>query len=135
MAAVLACGPGAMLSHWSAAALWGILKDRPGAIEVTVQRPRAPRRPGIRVHRRSTPSTAAVNDGIPVTPIVETIVDIAPRCRGRQLERAVNEADALDLIDPDALRAALDHMQVRPGVPALALMPCSHASLIGGIPS
>jgi very-short-patch-repair endonuclease len=119
MAAVLACGRGAVLSHASAAALWGIWTDRGEEIEVTVNRPRAPRRPGIRVHRRSTPFTAAVHDGIAVTPIVETIVDIAPRCRGRQLERAVNEADALELIDPDALRAAIEHMQGTPGVPSL----------------
>ena len=119
MAAVLACGSGAVLSHWSAAALWGVLFDRRGPIEVTVPRRRGPERPGITVHRRTASFTAAVHHGIPVTPVVDTLVDIAPRCRGRQLERAVNEADALDLIDPDALRAAIEPLAGRPGVPGL----------------
>jgi very-short-patch-repair endonuclease len=119
MAAVLACGPGALLSHWSAAALWGVLADRPEIIEATVPWRRGPERPGVTIHRRSTPFIAAVNDGIPVATIVDTLVDIAPRCRGRQLERAVNEADALDLIDPDALRKAIEPMAGRPGVPVL----------------
>src|SRR3954452_14691768 len=52
MAAVLACGPGAALSHFSAAELFAILKRRPGLVHVTVPYARAPSTRGIKVHRR-----------------------------------------------------------------------------------
>lgn len=51
MAAVLACGPDAALSHGSAAALWGFGKEQKGLIEVSVPSKRRSRQPGIRVHR------------------------------------------------------------------------------------
>jgi hypothetical protein len=51
MAAVLACGTGAALSHFSAAELYRIIRRRPGPIQVSVRVPRAPRRRGIEVHR------------------------------------------------------------------------------------
>src|SRR3954454_1304835 len=54
MAAVLACGPGAALSHYSAAELYRIIRHRPGPIQVSVRVPRAPRRRGIEVHRRKS---------------------------------------------------------------------------------
>src|SRR5213078_1909442 len=52
MAAVLACGEDAVLSHASAAALWGIRPEGPGDVEVSVPARRGPEQPGIRVHRR-----------------------------------------------------------------------------------
>jgi len=54
--------------------------------------------------------------GIPVTNVVLTLIDLACSLGAAQLERAVNEADRLDLIDPSALRAALDAYSGRPGV-------------------
>src|SRR4051812_21132964 len=65
MAAVLACGDGAALSHMSAAWLWGILKKREPEIEVSVPAERNPRRNGLRVHRR-TRFEATRRDAIPV---------------------------------------------------------------------
>src|SRR3954470_15785223 len=70
-----------------------------------------PRRRGIRVHRRTGPEPT-VHQGIPVTTPACTVIAIAPRLKGKELERAVNEADKLDLIDPETLRRALDK---RPG--------------------
>lgn len=114
MAAVLACGPGALLSHASAAALWGIRAQRAGDIDVSVPRRRDPRHPGIRVHRRRALAQPAIRHGIPVTDPARTLIDIAPSLSERELEAAINEADKLDLISPAALRAEIDGVS-RPG--------------------
>ena len=67
-----------MLSHRSAAALWGI-GDEGGEIEVTVRVASPRRRVGIRVYRRPTLADRDVTerDGIPVTGLVRTFVDLA----------------------------------------------------------
>jgi very-short-patch-repair endonuclease len=121
MAATLACGNGAALSHRSAGALWGIGKERPGAIDVSVRRRCELRRPGLRV--RGRPSLRAddivVRDGIPVTDVVRTLVDLAAELSPRQVERSVNEADKYDLIEPEALRSALGACAGEPGVKVL----------------
>ena len=90
-AAVLACGPGAVLSHASAAALWGF-GTWPKTIEVTA--PSALRRPGIRVHRSTTLVRAdrTRHLGIPVTTAARTIMDLSPRHSDEQLARIVNDA-------------------------------------------
>ncbi len=118
MAAVLACGDGAMLSHGSAAALLRIGEERNGEIEVSVELPRAPRVRGIRVHRRGalTEADLRIENGIPLTSPIRTLIDLARRLRTPQLERAINEADKLDLVDPETLRAALDAHAGQPGV-------------------
>jgi very-short-patch-repair endonuclease len=120
MAAVLACGPEALLSHRSAAALWGVCAPAAGPIEVSVPRARDPRHPGIRVHRRRNlrAEDAAVAYRIPVTSPTCTIVDIAPRLGTRDLEAVVNEADKLDLVRPDDLRSGLEGVR-RPGAGVL----------------
>ena len=117
MAAVLTCGAGAVLSHAAAGALWGI-RHTTGAIEVTA--PTLRRRPGIVVHR-STNLGAVVtrHQGIPVTTPVRTLVDLAARLARSDLEAAVNEADKLDLVGTEQLRAGLDEMERRPGVVVL----------------
>lgn len=118
MAAVLACGEGALLSHCSAAALWGIEAERNRKIDVSVRRRTRLRRPGICVRSRSELRDGDVGcrNGIPVTGIVRTLVDIAAELSPRAVERAVNEADKLDLIDPEALRSALDEYEGEPGI-------------------
>jgi very-short-patch-repair endonuclease len=119
MAAVLACGTDAVLSHESAAALWGILPDPPGSIiHVSVPLGVARSRPGIAVHRRANlrPVDIVRRDRIPVTAPVCTLVDIAARRNREELEAAVNQADKLDLVDPETLRTAIDDIDPRPGV-------------------
>ena len=121
MAAVLACGPGALLSHGSAAALWGIRPPRAGRIEVSVDSD-APRRvAGITVHRRRAlrDSDITRHQAIPVTSPICTLIDLAAGAGRRNLEAAINEADRLNLLDPEGLRAALDDTPPRPGVGAL----------------
>ena len=117
MAATLACGPAALLSHCSAAALWGIApKLRKGPIEVTAEVHR--RRPGVRVHRRRDLGTEHRREvaGIPVTDPISTLVDFASCAANWRVERAINEADRLDLVDPEALRRAVAGLGPRPGM-------------------
>ncbi|MGZ5331226.1 MAG: type IV toxin-antitoxin system AbiEi family antitoxin domain-containing protein [Solirubrobacterales bacterium] len=120
MAVVLACGKGAVLSHRSAGALWGLI-PRCSVLEVTVPAPRHPKRPGIRVHKsnRLDQPDLGRRHGIPVTSPVRTLIDLAVRFAEHHLEAAVIAADNLDLVDPERLRAALAEGPGQPGVPAL----------------
>jgi hypothetical protein len=120
MAAVLTCGPKAALSHRSAAMLWGFGQEHPGYVEVSVRRSSETRIRGIRCHRRPTlaASEIATRRGIPLTQPAQTFLDLVGVMGPRNLERAINEADKLDVIDADELRRALDQrtgeMGVRP---------------------
>jgi hypothetical protein len=109
MAAVLSCGSRAILSHRSAAALWGIGREGQDGIEVSVPfaSPRERRR--IVVYRRPKLRSTDVttHKGIPVATPVLTLIGFASRVGRAELERAVNEADRLGLIDPESLYAAL----------------------------
>ena len=124
MAAVLSCGPGAVLSHYSAAALWGISGDRQSTrdaagtltVDISVPTRVRRRRGGIRLHRRRFSGSRDVTrrDGIPATSPACTLIDLASSLSFERLETAVNEADKLGLIDPEALRIAVDeHAGVR----------------------
>ncbi|HVY78423.1 MAG TPA: type IV toxin-antitoxin system AbiEi family antitoxin domain-containing protein [Solirubrobacterales bacterium] len=121
MAATLACGGGAVLSHGSAAALWGFGKEPPGLVEVSLPAGRSSQQPGIRVHRRAAlqPDDALKHESIPVTSPTLTLIDQATQLSPRSLERAVNEADKLDLVRADALHAALGDYSGQPGVAPL----------------
>ncbi len=121
MAAVLACGPHAVLSHASAGGLFGILAKRSGPIDVLVPVGRTPCRPGIRVHRSRhlARHDVARHGGIPVTSPVRTLIDLSTQLSPPQIERAINEADKLDLIDPESLRSALEERRGQRGVRAL----------------
>lgn len=121
MAAVLSCGPGAVLSHGSAAALLGIRPEPGEGVEVSVRPGWDRRRPGIRVHRRRAlpQHSIGVFERIPVTSPVQTLIDVATRLRRPDLERGVNEADRLNLVTPPALRKALDLHRGEPGVAVL----------------
>lgn len=120
MAAVLACGPDAALSDSSAAALWRIRPWRTGPIEVSVPAHVARKRPRIVVHRRVLgEDDVAEHCGIPVIAVVPTLVDLATQLSRDALEAAISEADKRDLVDPEALRRALEGFPRRPGVVAL----------------
>lgn len=102
MAAVLACGEKALLSHRSAAALWGLTRVSRGRIDVSSASGR--RRPGIAVHEGAiVDADRAVVDGIPVTSIARTLFDLAEVVDEGQLERAFEEADRLRLLEMRAL--------------------------------
>lgn len=96
MAAVLACGEGAALSHFSAAVLWGILEDRGQLIHVTVEGNRVCR--GVVVHRSPLEGQRVRRAGIVVTTVGRTLTDLADVVRKRRtLERAFDEAEYLRL--------------------------------------
>jgi predicted transcriptional regulator of viral defense system len=120
MAAVLACGPDAVLSHGSAAALWGIGSEW-RLIEVSVRRRSWPRRGNFRVRARpSLPDhDITVHRGISVTTPMRTILDqAATPISDASLERLVNEADAARRIAFDAasMRRYCDLRAGEPGV-------------------
>jgi hypothetical protein len=134
MAALLACGEGAVLSHRSAAALYGIGEekalDRRGTrlIEVSVPRRGDRNRPGIRVRGRTSPPSHDLGTfaGVPVTSPVRTFLDLATELPTNRLERSINEADKRDLIDPDELRKSLALRAGTRGVRPLRLVLDKH---------
>jgi very-short-patch-repair endonuclease len=129
-AAVLACGPGAVLSYRSAAAVWGIRPDNRPRIDVTVaSRGRASRK-GIQVHRvrRLDPRDVTKIDGIPVTTLARTLLDLAEVLPMNQVRRAINEADYLKLFDLRAVNELLSRSNGRRGVKPLT------AALIAVVP-
>ena len=95
MAAVLACGVGAALSHFSAAVLWGLLSGD-GKIHVTA--PTGRKRPGLVVHRAGLKAADVTSRaGIAVTKFARTLIDLADVAPRRTLERALDEAEFLRL--------------------------------------
>jgi very-short-patch-repair endonuclease len=124
MAAVLACGDGAALSHRSAAELWGISYEEAGRIDVTIRRRSRLERAGVVVRcRPKLPDRCVVRRfGIPVTNPTQTLIDLATELKPLRLERAVNQADVHDLIDPETLRRSLDAYVGMPGVKTLRTM-------------
>ena len=120
MAAVLACGAGAVLSHRSAAELWGLRATRRTRVEVTVARAlRA--RPGLQIHRRGVAEDEATEqDGIPVTTVPRTLVDLATVMRPADVRRAAEQAETLRLTDPLSLDAVVRRHSGRPGIRRVA---------------
>jgi Protein of unknown function (DUF559) len=104
MAAVLFAGPGAMLSHASAAWWLGLLDKRPGLIQVTTPR-RCRSLPGICVYQRSR--TRVMHKGLPVTVREETVVDLAATAPLRTLRKALANADYQGVLDLTAIEQAI----------------------------
>lgn len=100
LAAVLAAGPGALLSHHSAAALWDLLATNRALVDVTVPHGRHAR-PGLSIHRarRLPPADRTELDAIPVTALARTLLDLAVVLPADRLERAVEAAERLRLFD------------------------------------
>jgi len=104
MAAVLACGEGAVLSHRSAAALWGLRRPPSGSVDVSAARGR--RRQGITIHEGSiVDSERTTVVGIPVTSVARTLFDLAEVVDEKQLGSAFEEADRLRLMRMPELEA------------------------------
>jgi len=120
MAAVLACGPGAVLSHRDAAALWGLRQTSRTKVDVIAARS-VGSRPGIDVHRvRSLhPEDCTIHDGIPVTTVARTLLDLAEVVRPRETERAFDEAERLRLLDLVALEVTCGRAHGRHGLKVL----------------
>lgn len=121
MAALLSCGPDAVLSHLSAAVHYGMLRRQGPKIEVSIPASTDRRRPGVTVHRRTQLAAGQVTKrkGIPVTTPALTLIDLATRLSRDRLEAAINEADVLGLIDPERLRKAAGEHKGTPGAAVL----------------
>jgi very-short-patch-repair endonuclease len=122
--AVLACGPGAYLSHHSAAAVWGIRPpQRPGTdVDVTVvRRDAGRRRDGINVRRTAALDRRDVrrHEGIPIVSAARALLDIAPDLAARDAERACDEALVRNLTTLAAVNAMLDRYPRRRGTQIL----------------
>lgn len=117
MAAVLSCGPQALLAGRSAAALWGVGTFGEREIEVVVPSSVLRRRPGIKLRRQAGigPSSRSSRRGIAVTDIVSTLIDLATVVDDEALAAAVNAADRAGLIDPERLREEIGRRPSRPG--------------------
>jgi very-short-patch-repair endonuclease len=121
MAAVLAYGPGALLTGRDALALHDVRPAPPGAIDVMVTVCGRRSRPGIRVHRSRHlhPDDATEIDAIPVTTIGRTLLEYAVRTSRGWLQVAVNEAQRRDLLDRRALDPLLARNPHHPGATKL----------------
>lgn len=119
-AAVLAGGPGAVLSHRSAAVVWGLPYIAHERIEITVPADRA-RLPTVHAHRgRLTAEDVTRRRGLPVTTPARLLLDLAEGVSERELDRAVDEAIRLRLYDPDAVDAVVARSAGRRGLRPLA---------------
>ncbi|MDX6691756.1 MAG: hypothetical protein QOG15_3213, partial [Solirubrobacteraceae bacterium] len=129
MAAVLAVGPDAVVSHRSAGALWGMIGRDGGDVEVSVHRELRDRA-GICIHLADLPpDEITVIDAIPVTTAARTLLDLAAVLTRPQLERALHEADIRRLWDVTGLHALLDRYPTRPGTPLLREILADHATV------
>lgn len=116
MAAVLAAGPEAVLSHRAAAALWGLR----GGVAIEVTAPNSVRRRGIVGHRAIVPADErTVRDGIPVTTVARTLLDLAAVVQQDQLERAMRIAQSRRLSDATPLEALVARYPHRRGTRAI----------------
>jgi len=121
MAAVLACGDGAVVSHRSAAALWRLLPTIAGPVDVTVpDLGGRSSRPGIRLHRsrKLTAEAQTMHRGIPVTTPARTIADLRRVVPPERLQRAIRETEVLGfdlgpLAEPKFTRSELEHLFLR----------------------
>jgi len=102
MAAILAVGHEAAVSHRSAAALWEILPPSGDEVDVTVTRGHPRHRPGIRVHRTRS-LQHSLHEGVRVTTPLRTLQDLATTATRSDIERAVEEAQVRRLVTPDEL--------------------------------
>ncbi|HEY1595310.1 MAG TPA: DUF559 domain-containing protein [Thermoleophilaceae bacterium] len=120
MASVLACGPDAVLSHWSAAAHWSLLGWRGGAavdVSVTTHRRRTA---ATRTHwvPGLNPSERTLRHGIPITTVARTLLDLAPIATPKQLRRATNQAEREGLLNPQAVQELIARHPRRAGMKA-----------------
>lgn len=121
VAAVLACGPSAALSHRSAGARWGICAEDREAVDVLSAARNSGSKPGIRFHRtgKLDAGELRVRDGVPLTAPARTLIDLAGLLPERQLERALDAAVSARLVRESALVAALTAAPRRPGTARL----------------
>jgi predicted transcriptional regulator of viral defense system len=120
LAAVLACGDGAVLSYRSAAAWWGLLQTDQALVDVTSPHGRHPIA-GVRRHqaRSLAAHDTTIHDGVPITSVARTLLDLAATVRSDRLERALTQAERLQLYDHRAIADVLSRSNGHRGRTAL----------------
>ena len=114
LAAVLACAP-ALASHTSAAWLWGVLRNRPGTFHVTATTRRHPK-PYVRLHHAGfVDDDRAIRDGIPVTSLPRTLLDLAATLPADRLRRVIERSEELRLFDLGPVDSLLARAGGHPG--------------------
>jgi very-short-patch-repair endonuclease len=121
LAAVLACGPRALLSHYSAGWLLGLISTRPVPVHVTTTLPRK-KRGSIRIHhsRTLTDEDRALERGIPVTSVARTALDLAGVLPFRSLRRLLRRSEELNAFDLPDFRSILTRNQGHRGAAPLS---------------
>jgi hypothetical protein len=122
LAAVFACGPGAVLSHRSAAGAWGLLPTPSGRVEVTAPgRSSRPRHPRINLHRTRSlpPDEVTALARVPITSVARTLLDLAEVITPLRLSRAAEAAVKAQRFDLSAVQAVMAAHPGRHGAPAL----------------
>ncbi|MET0558505.1 MAG: AbiEi antitoxin N-terminal domain-containing protein [Solirubrobacterales bacterium] len=116
LAAVLSCGPRALLSHRSAAWLWGLARYEGSGIEVTSPTPRRPR-PPIVLHRARglLDQDRRLEENIPVTSVARTLLDFAATVEPERLTKAIERSEELELFDLRAVDDLLERTVGHPG--------------------
>jgi hypothetical protein len=126
MAAVLASGPSAVLSHGDAAALWDLMPARGSVVHVMTpsRSGRAPDPKRVRLHRAGTltDDERTVFAGIPVTTPARTLLDLAPSLRPRAIEEVIERMERLGLFDLVAVRRCLEAHPRQSGAPKLRMV-------------
>lgn len=126
MAAVLGCGPGAVLSHRSAAYFWGLVEeyDWTKPIDVTASGRRGRSPAGVAAHRDGSlqPIDKTRLYGVPCTSLARTLLDYAGAAPDWELRRAVAQAEVLGVLDPAAARSVIKRGHGRRGVARLRLV-------------
>jgi very-short-patch-repair endonuclease len=120
LAAVLACGPDAVLSHHAAAAVWDLRPHPQGAIDVSVPIRRV--HDGVRFHVVAplAPADRTTLDGIPVTALASTLLDYAEIARARQLAAALEAAQQREILDFRTIESMIARHPGRRGLKPLA---------------
>lgn len=123
MAAALACGPGAVLSHATAASVWDLRPTNAAKIDVTIASAKGCTGPSnVRLRRRPglTATDVTRKTNVPVTTVARTLLDLASVVRPAALDRALEQAEKLQLLDVTPIAELLERERGRPGAPALA---------------
>ena len=125
MAAVLACGDGAALSHRSAACHRGLRDDNRATIDVMSPTRRGRDIDGITAHSGATlrPQDVEIVDGIPTTTLARTLLDLADHVSKRSLERVIDRAEILRILDMRPIDDVLRRATGRRGAATLRAVP------------
>jgi hypothetical protein len=118
IAAVAACGPGALLSHGAAAWLWGLVATCPRIVDASVAT-RGKRRSEKTIRLHHSPALTA-EDGtrverIPATSLARTLLDCAASFSAARLRRAIEKAERMELLDLRQIEALLARTRGHPG--------------------